>query len=169
MKRLLTDIKRLTTRSWVWISAAGLVTMLVVYILDAALAWSGHPAESTLFDDVLLGIAVALLMLFLEIQHARELRDHTEKLAVMMQMNHHIRNALQTIVYANSHNTNPDSAGEITEAVTRIEWALREVLQFKSTAGDQERPRNGGTLTAGAASRTSSLPADRVDSKTFPK
>jgi hypothetical protein len=43
-------------------------------------------------------------------------------------MNHHVRNALQTIVisaYARGHAQQVD---EIRTSVSRIEWALREIL-----------------------------------------
>jgi hypothetical protein len=51
-----------------------------------------------------------------------------ERLKIIELMNHHVRNALQTIVssaYAHGHDQELD---EIRTAVKRIEWALREIL-----------------------------------------
>ena len=43
-------------------------------------------------------------------------------------MNHHIRNALQVIAYANLTSDKDESVELIHRSVERIEWALREVL-----------------------------------------
>jgi TolA-binding protein len=43
-------------------------------------------------------------------------------------MNHHIRNALQVIAYANATGDPDESMKLIRSSVERIEWALREVL-----------------------------------------
>jgi len=56
-----------------------------------------------------------------------------ERLRVIAAMNHHIRNALQPIVYA-THETVPheEQVKLIRNAVDRIRWALAEVLPGES-------------------------------------
>jgi hypothetical protein len=58
-------------------------------------------------------------------------REHREaelrRARIIADMNHHIRNALQVLVYdAAAHTT--EEANRIRDAVNRIDWALREVL-----------------------------------------
>jgi hypothetical protein len=43
-------------------------------------------------------------------------------------MNHHVRNALQVVIYAASAHKDDDLAEQVREAVRRIDWALKEVL-----------------------------------------
>jgi len=118
------------TSSRVYLSAlcSGLVTVAVVYTLDAFLASIGLHAEATIVDDVLLGCLVAVLVLSLELQYAKELRRKQRKIAMLQEMNHHVRNALQIILYANAHITDKEAAAKVAEAIQRIEWALREIL-----------------------------------------
>lgn len=50
------------------------------------------------------------------------------RLRTIADMNHHIRNALQTIQLSAYSTKDQQAIGEISEAVERIQWALREVL-----------------------------------------
>jgi uncharacterized membrane protein YccC len=106
--------------------AAGVATFAAVYGIDAFLARIELPAEATIFDDTLLGILVAVLVIV--VQRQTELRRQQHKLAVMKEMNHHIRNALQIIVYTTSNANDRDGVDKVRDAAKRIEWALREVL-----------------------------------------
>lgn len=117
---------------------AGLVTFAALYVIDVVLAHVGLNAEATILDELLLGTLVALLVLLIEIQHLRELR-------LVMAMNHHIRNALQTIVYANAQNTDRQTAQAVSEAAERIDWALREFLPGSRPAAGAGRPNRATT------------------------
>ena len=75
-------------------------------------------------DDLILGVICGFLVFFYEQRRYRALLD---KIRVIAVMNHHVRNALQTISllpYA-------DQAKQIQlleESSRRIQWALREIL-----------------------------------------
>jgi hypothetical protein len=118
---------------------AGIATFATVYTLDAFLAYIKLPAEATFLDDTLLAILVALLVISLELDHAKELRAQQHKIAVMQEMNHHIRNALQSISYLTFNIKDQEVNAKLQEAMARIEWALREVLPSEpGIAGDDD-------------------------------
>jgi hypothetical protein len=60
----------------------------------------------------------------------------------MKEMNHHIRNALQIIIYTASNANDRDGVDKIRDAAKRIEWALREVLpaEPRETANNARWP-----------------------------
>jgi len=83
--------------------------------------------------------ALAGLLLFKVLagarRHHREMLRHMETIA---EMNHHIRNALQVIAYHNvSHPSSEQAVEHVSEAVERIEWALREVLPERRVAEEE--------------------------------
>ena len=67
-------------------------------------------------------IAILLRRLILEISHRQRQRERCE--AVVAEMNHHVRNALQVMSYVSYIHKHP----EIRDAVDKIDAALREVL-----------------------------------------
>jgi len=81
-------------------------------------------------DDVILGLLAGLLIFAYEQRRYRALAD---KLRVIAQMNHHVRNALQTIAFSRF----ADASKQIQmldESTKRIQWALQEILP-----GEEER------------------------------
>ena len=78
-----------------------------------------------IMDDALVGIGVGLLVLLYE---RRQRRNMIRKLEVIRQMNHHVRNSLQVISFANSLSQQEELGIKVRDAVERIEWTLREVL-----------------------------------------
>jgi 1,2-phenylacetyl-CoA epoxidase catalytic subunit len=59
-----------------------------------------------------------------------------ERFRIIAEMNHHIRNALQTISYQRYVSATDAEAQRVKEAVDRIEWALEEILpNMQSTTG----------------------------------
>jgi hypothetical protein len=118
---------------------AGFVMFAVVHLIDALLAKMSLHAEATYIDDVLLGALTGGLVFFLQQRHERELRKHLECEAMISEMNHHIRNALQVIVCR----TSPDAQDRedlepLQGAVNRIDWALREILPIAVKDPDDE-------------------------------
>jgi hypothetical protein len=108
--------------------------MVAVDLVDRWFVSVGLHAETTRIDDVLLGLVAAALVLLIQRQQDRELRRQRQSAAVIEQMNHHIRNALQVIVSRASldHEAKPELQ-QINEAVARIDWALREILPRSAT------------------------------------
>lgn len=117
-----------TRRAYLHSAISGLAGFLALYIIaHQVLARFGIRAENTYVDDVLMGLLVAILVIALEAQHEFEILVEKHRTQTMMQLNHHIRNALQTIVYVNSGNPNTEDAVKVAQATERIDWALREV------------------------------------------
>jgi len=84
------------------------------------------------FDDLFIGVLAALLVFTYEQRRHRALLN---KLRIIAAMNHHVRNALQTISYA--HYTEQEKQIKlIGESVNRIQWALREILPAEESAPD---------------------------------
>ena len=76
-------------------------------------------------DDLLIGILSGVLVFAYE-RHQHKLI--LEKMRVVADMNHHIRNALQPIMYSPYLKEQAEQVRIIQEGTRRIEWALREVL-----------------------------------------
>lgn len=81
-------------------------------------------------DDILMGIVAGLLVLVYERWRQRDLE---KKLQIIRLMNHHVRNALQIISYSLEGS---EQSSAVREAVTRIEWALQEVLPGENELTD---------------------------------
>ena len=113
-------------RAYLFAIAAGIATFAVVYGIDFFLARINLPAETTVLDDAILAVLVAFIVI--GIQRQSELREHRHKIAVIAEMNHHIRNALQIIMYTSSTVSDRNEADRLRDAAKRIEWALRVIL-----------------------------------------
>src|ERR1035441_2227779 len=104
----------------------GLATFGAVYLVETVLARAGMRGENTLIDDALLGIFAALAVFFL-LRHRDAEREADRKkhyASVIADLNHHIRNALQVIVYRTELGFKGfPELQEIREAVNRIDWA----------------------------------------------
>ncbi|MGE5110457.1 MAG: hypothetical protein ACM3JB_06345 [Acidobacteriaceae bacterium] len=116
-------------RKYVIASLAGLGMFVAVHVVDVFLSHLGLHAEATYLDDFLLALLAAIFVLTVQWHHERELHRQRQSAAVISQMNHHIRNALQVIVYR----LDPGARGseelrELRASVDRIDWALREIL-----------------------------------------
>ncbi len=75
-------------------------------------------------DDLLLGILAGLLVFIYEQRRYRALMD---KIRVIAAMNHHVRNALQTITFL-PYAEHSKQIQLVEESARRIQWALREIL-----------------------------------------
>jgi hypothetical protein len=76
-------------------------------------------------DDLLIGVLAGVLVFAYE-RHQHKLI--LEKMRVISEMNHHVRNALQPIMYSPYLKEQAEQVKVIQEGTRRIEWALREVL-----------------------------------------
>jgi len=83
---------------------------------------SGVPA---VVDDLLIGVLAGVLVFAYE-RHQHKLI--LEKMRVISEMNHHVRNALQPIIYSPYLKEQAEQVRIIQEGTRRIDWALREVL-----------------------------------------
>ena len=78
-----------------------------------------------LVDNVVSGIVTGFVVFLYEKQRHN---DVVRNLRMITAMNHHVRNALQSILYVPYSPTQADQVKVIQSSVERIQWALREIL-----------------------------------------
>jgi signal transduction histidine kinase len=87
-------------------------------------------------SNALTGCVAGILLLQI-VRRERERRAVIrERLQIVSEMNHHIRNALQVISFFVSREKDQETVEMVRSSVDRIQWALKEVLP-----GGQEIPR----------------------------
>jgi hypothetical protein len=111
----------------------GLVVAMVVFIIDAGLEYllldRGISHSWTLFvSDAIAATAVAFFATYTFSLHKQREAEVRERVERIVEMNHHVRNALQVITYWSLAERDKKEVELIRQAVDRIEWALREVL-----------------------------------------
>jgi hypothetical protein len=89
------------------------------------------------FDDLLIGFLTAGVIFAYE---QRRYRATMEKIQMISAMNHHVRNALQTISYS-PYAEQEKQIKLIAESVSRIEWALREILPGETAPEANTQPK----------------------------
>jgi hypothetical protein len=117
-------------RSALW--KATLLSILVAGLLIAADQLSiryGLEGSERIVDDLLGGL-IAGSIFYLYERH--RLRRFSDNLHVIDLMNHHIRNALQPLIFLTYKPEGKAQMKLVEECVRRIDWALREVLPGKS-------------------------------------
>lgn len=131
----LNEGKALTAASWptwkllLWALLAG----LLVFVIGAGLDWlllAEHERRGAVIEvsDALAGLVAGALVLRL-LQYERERRARLrQRLEVIAEMNHHIRNALQVISLTAASAADQKQLETIRNSMNRIEWALREIL-----------------------------------------
>jgi hypothetical protein len=82
-------------------------------------------------DDLMGGVISASIFHLYERQRLRRLREHLHLIDLM---NHHIRNALQPLLFVAQEAETKMQMNVVEDCVRRIDWALREVLPGKSEA-----------------------------------
>jgi uncharacterized membrane protein YiaA len=119
-------------------ATAGLAVALVNYLIGLWMAARGLHAEMTFIDEILLAVFTSALVFVIEYSHRRDQERTNDKLRTIELMNHHVRNALQSIVDSAYVHGNLD---EVRASVDRIAWALQEILPG-------ERPHDDGDFDA---------------------
>jgi hypothetical protein len=102
----------------------GFILFLLGALMEGVLNQRGLSSKSIYVDDLVLGALAGLVVFAYE--HRRS-KDMAQKLAVISAMNHHVRNALQTISYV-PYTEQAKQIMLIQDSVNRIQWALREIL-----------------------------------------
>ena len=116
-------------RIWIKTLGALLVVTASGRLLDLVLRKAGISRRDLLFlSDCLMGCVAAALVYALVRFNEQKTRFVTGRLKVIAEMNHHIRNALQVISFHSWTAKNEKEVESIKQAVTRITWALSEVL-----------------------------------------
>jgi hypothetical protein len=120
-------------RSYWGIGLLSLLFALFVFVLGFGLDWIMLHQEDSIRKTVELSDAVSALicglvfLLFLRSyrQQRAMLRQRVE---VIANMNHHVRNALQVIEFNSYSTSDQEKLAAMKSSVNRIQWALRELL-----------------------------------------
>src|ERR1700686_5121898 len=111
-----------------------------LFVLGAVLQGVLHQRNITgvsiYFDDLFLGVLAGLVAFAYEQRRSKDIR---RKLEVISEMNHHVRNALQTISYV-PYTEQAKQILLIQQSVNRIQWALREILPGEPAEGQNPPP-----------------------------
>lgn len=106
-----------------------LLVSVVGFGFDRLLRREGATRTDILIaSNGLTGIVAGFLFYTLSNQERARRRLVQQRLQIIAEMNHHIRNSLQVIKYATAAQTRADSVELIHSSVERVEWVLREVL-----------------------------------------
>jgi hypothetical protein len=111
----------------------GLLFTGFVFLSNAGLDfYMLHHHESTLATVEISDIISALVAgaLFLKVAQLRRERQRAiqQRLEIISDMNHHIRNALEIISLSAHTSTDQVHVAQIRDSVDRITWALKEIL-----------------------------------------
>jgi signal transduction histidine kinase len=110
-----------------------LLAGLVVFVIGAGLDWllvrehESRRLTIEISDTLAAVVAGALVFRLLQYEHERR-RRLRQKLEVIAEMNHHIRNALQVISLSAASSGDQRQLDAIRDSMNRIQWALREIL-----------------------------------------
>jgi hypothetical protein len=115
------SLKRRTIYSF----GLGFGIFLLGVALRALLDNLGVTGVTAAVDDLLIGLLAGVLVFAYE-RHQHRLI--LEKMRIISEMNHHVRNALQPIIYSPYLKEQAEQVRTIQEGTRRIEWALREIL-----------------------------------------
>jgi hypothetical protein len=118
----------------------GFCTFVLGVVLEMGFQKFSVTGIAALIDNLLIGIAAGLVVFAYEQQRYRDL---TRKLAVVAAMNHHVRNALQAILYSPYTLEQSEQVKVIQDSVNRIQWALNEVLPGDGDPADETKDRFG--------------------------
>ncbi|HSE47850.1 MAG TPA: hypothetical protein VLA96_01445 [Terriglobales bacterium] len=140
MRRLLSSFFR---HPLFLVGASFVLVTLVGYILDMALVHSGISRWHTvLLSNATDGALAAWFLWYWQQQHRREMELMQQRVEIVSEMNHHVRNALQVITFFAHKAEDRESAAQLRESIERIQWALREVLPKYGGADAPFRPPN---------------------------
>ena len=103
----------------------GLLVLTFLLIADQLSVYYGLRESQRVIDD-LSGAAIAVLLVYRH-EYTRS-KYLNEKLKTIEMMNHHVRNALQPVMYLPYSQDQEMQLNTIRDAVQRIDWALREIL-----------------------------------------
>ena len=144
-----------TSKRFVLVAAVGvglasfLATELMHYLLVPDL---GRHHERLLAEGLSALVVTCLIAKVANI--TRQQRQLTmARLQVIAEMNHHIRNALTPVSLSVDAIDNQQLNRVISEAVNRIEWALREILPRETPLQEQHRQEFGHFETGRSESR----------------
>jgi signal transduction histidine kinase len=106
---------------------------VLVLLCNAALDWfllrhHDSPISLVEISDVVSALIAGVLFFKVAQYHRERQRALRQRLEIISEMNHHIRNALEVISLLAHTSKDQEHVQEVRESVDRITWALKEVL-----------------------------------------
>jgi hypothetical protein len=123
--------------------AVGAVSFLATELMHYILVPDIGRSPERLLAEGFSALLVALLTAKLALVSRERQRLMTARMQVISEMNHHIRNALSPLSLALDGAENRQLQCVISDAVDRIDWALREILPRETPLGDEQRHKLG--------------------------
>ena len=110
----------------------------VSYLADWVLFWLNVPGVGTILNNVVIG-ACAAVAAYIWARYEAECQARArEKMILIAELNHHIRNAVTLLGQSAALEDGPTKLRMIDEAVDRIDRVLTELVP---TAGETQTPR----------------------------
>ncbi len=110
----------------------------VSYLADWVLFWLRIPEVSTIANKVVIGVCAAVTAYIWARYEAERQARAREKMILVAELNHHIRNAVTLLGQSAVLEDGPDKLRLMDEAVDRIDRVLTELVP---TAGETNTPR----------------------------
>ena len=133
----MTDSTARIRRSAWRVAVLVIVTVAVLGYLSDLLVLSFHPQPLfAIVDAIVLGVLSGTIAW---VYQRRQNRYLAQRLEVVADMNHHVRNDLQVIQYSAYMTKDKEHIQRIEQSLGRIDWALREVLTGKQLRSGTER------------------------------
>jgi len=109
--------------------ATAIIVCLIGVGLDMLILHEHETRRVAIEVSDTLGGLVAGVLSFRLLQYERERRARLrQKIAIIADMNHHVRNALQVISFHAYSSADKEQIEAVRESMERIQWALKEVL-----------------------------------------
>jgi signal transduction histidine kinase len=138
---------RIATTSRRFVIAAAVAVGVVSFLATELLRYLLVPDIGRMRERLLAEFLTALILSALTaklIQIARERhRLMIARMQVIAEMNHHIRNALSPISLSLDATENQHLKSVVSDAVDRIDWALREILPRELPLAAEQRHKLG--------------------------
>ena len=119
--------------------ALPLVSFVLGILVEAFLRQESVTGWMLWIDNIAAALLLGLVVFLYERRREREL---VRKLQIIELMNHHVRNALQPIMYVPYSQDQQQQLNTIQDAVNRIDWALREILPGTPVEGPSSSRRS---------------------------
>jgi hypothetical protein len=103
----------------------GLAVFLLGAFLEYVLNRLGVNGMRALLDDFLIGSVAGGVVFAYELHRHKQL---LRQMRIIAEMNHHVRNALQPILYSPYLKEQAEQIRIVEQGTERIQWALQEVL-----------------------------------------
>jgi hypothetical protein len=135
-----------------------LVSRLLIAV-DQLSILCGLQGSLRIADDLLGGLVAGSIFHLYERQRLRRLSEHLHLIDLM---NHHIRNALQPLMFVAYGSEGKAQMKVVEDCVHRIDWALREVLPGESEEPSVVQPRASARrigLTTGSRQEPADQPS----------